>query len=159
MNTLRPDERASQAQIEREHGFNKAIKRTGQTALSLAAGVTGAGLASKLLPFLGGVIPIDLAIKGISKISPKLGDFLNQGMKQGLDVKEGLQFIKNKILPEDEKQSSGPLDVDQILNQAEAKGLQMGQQQSQAPQQGGGIDPQLMQIMQQLQNSMKKLGA
>jgi hypothetical protein len=46
---------------------------------------------------LSDLIPTELAVKGISKISPKLGEMLNEGMASGLDIKEGLSFLKDKM--------------------------------------------------------------
>lgn len=94
---LRPDERAVNADIERNQRFDKSIKNAGKSVLSLATGGTAVGLTSKVIPFLSEHIPTALAIKGINKISPKLGGFLQHGMSEGLDVKEGLNFIKDKI--------------------------------------------------------------
>jgi hypothetical protein len=99
MNTMRPDEQASLAEIERSKKFDSNIKSGIKTAANLGLTATGVGAATKVLPFLSEHIPMDLAIKGINKVSPKLGDFLKRGMAAGLDAKEGLDFIKNKLSP------------------------------------------------------------
>jgi hypothetical protein len=49
------------------------------------------------MPFLNQYIPPGLAMKGINKVAPKLGSFLQKGHEMGLDVQEGLDFIKDKI--------------------------------------------------------------
>lgn len=96
---LRPDERAALAQIERSKSFDTSVK----SGLKKAAGLgtlalgAGTGLASKILPFLSEFIPPDLAIKGINKLSPKVGSFLKKGMSQGLDIKEGFNFLKENF--------------------------------------------------------------
>lgn len=96
---LRPDEKAAQAEIERAQKFKGNIQKGATAIAGIGAAAAGGALSSKILPFLNEFIPSDLAIKGISKISPKLGNFLKQGQSMGLDVKEGLDFIKNKIQP------------------------------------------------------------
>ena len=91
----RPDEQVLEAETR------KAQTRTGQakSALGLGAGaLAGAsGLASKVLPFLSEYIPTDLAMKGINKIAPKLGEFLKSGLSQGLSVESGLDYLKEQF--------------------------------------------------------------
>ncbi len=89
---LRPDEMAAQSEIDRARSRDKNIKSGLKTAAT--AGLAGAGIASKVAPFLSEYLPLDLAVKGINKVSPKLGEFLTRGKKLGLDLKEGLDFIK-----------------------------------------------------------------
>ena len=93
MNSLRPDEQAAAARTERSNR-TKSLLEMGATA---ATGFAGAKLASKALPWLNELIPTDLAVKGLSKIHPKLGQFLKAGMSSGLDPKEGIEFLKNGI--------------------------------------------------------------
>jgi hypothetical protein len=94
---LRSDERANQAEVERDQRLRGNIGKAVTTAGSLgAAGIAG-GLASKVMPFLNEYIPAGLAMKGINKVSPKLGAFLQKGQDMGLDVQEGLNFLKDKL--------------------------------------------------------------
>jgi hypothetical protein len=101
MNTMRPSERASEEIVKRNERFNENVKSGAKTAASAALAATGA----RILPFLSEHIPVDLAIKGISKISPKIGDFIKKGMEKGLDIKDGFQFLKDQIQPKEEKES------------------------------------------------------
>jgi hypothetical protein len=94
---LRPDEEAAQANMQRERRFSENINKGVSSAVSLGGAALGASTFSKVLPFLSEHIPLDMAIKGISKVSPKVGDFLRRGQESGLDLKEGLEFIKEKI--------------------------------------------------------------
>jgi hypothetical protein len=94
---LRSDERAAQAEIERSEKLKKNIQTGVKTAASLGISAIGGGLTARLLPLLSEYIPTELAVKGISKISPQLGSMLNAGMASGLDIKEGLNFLKDKI--------------------------------------------------------------
>ena len=103
---LRPDERASLETIEKAKERDKAVKTTAKTAIGLGTAAIGGGVGAKILPFLSEYIPMDLAVKGISKVSPKIGDFLKRGMSQGLDIKEGLNFVKDSITkPQEAKQA------------------------------------------------------
>lgn len=108
--TLRPDERANEALIERSQAKNKAGKTVLKTAVGLGASALtagfGAGIAGRILPFLSEHIPTDLAIKGISKVSPKLGGMLQKGMQSGLDLKEGLDYLKEKLSPQQQQNPS-----------------------------------------------------
>src|ERR1700722_6626807 len=102
---MRPDERAALAQVERSENIRSTVKGGLKTAASLgAAALTGGtaaaiapAISSRVLPFLSQYIPAGLAVKGLSKVNPTLGKFLKKGQEMGLDVKEGIDFIRNKL--------------------------------------------------------------
>jgi len=94
---LRSDEMANQAEVERDQRFRGNVSKGVSAAASLATGAAGGSLAAKVMPFLNQYIPPGLAMKGINKVAPKLGSFLQKGHEMGLDVQEGLDFIKDKI--------------------------------------------------------------
>lgn len=94
---MRPDEAASLSEIERD----KKNKSRFMSGIKTAGALTGAGIVSRLSPFFSQFIPVDLAMKGISKISPKIGDFLKRGQSMGLDLKEGIDFVKEKMNPKE----------------------------------------------------------
>ena len=96
---LRSDEAANQAQIERDKKYRGNIKKAAATVATTAgtAAAVGSGLASKVMPFFNQYIPTALAIKGINKVSPQLGSFLKKGQDMGLNVEEGMNFIKDKL--------------------------------------------------------------
>lgn len=98
---MRPDEMASKEAIERDQRFRGNLKKGMGTVLSLGGAGLAGSMGAKIMPFLNEYIPIDLAFKGISKVSPKLGHFLQRGLSQGLDLKEGLEFVKNKLSGEE----------------------------------------------------------
>lgn len=106
---LRPDEIASKSNIEAEERTTGRVKQGASLALSAGLGTAAAatGIASKIAPFLNQYIPVDLAVRGISKISPKLGNILKKGQSMGMDINEGMEFIKRKMAePEKKKQES-----------------------------------------------------
>lgn len=139
---LRPDERANQSQIERAGKFDKRLKSGLKTAGKIVTGGAAIGLAGKIAPFLSQYIPTDLAIKGISKVSPKMGDILQKGVASGLSAKEGLQFIKNKFFPEKEKEQNSQ---QQMNPPQEEEGVE------------SGIDPHLAQMLQQGNQILQKV--
>ncbi len=101
---LRPDEKASLTDIESSKRHDEKIKSTIKNVAS--AGTVGVGgyAASKIAPFLSQFITSDIALKGISKVSPKVGEFLRNGMESGLDLKSGLDFLKQNISKEPAKE-------------------------------------------------------
>lgn len=94
---MRPDELANQSQIELENRFASRGRKGIAALSSLGTAVGGAPFADKVMPFLNKYIPYDLALKGINKVSPKLGEFLKRGQEQGLNVEDGLNFIKENL--------------------------------------------------------------
>ena len=100
--SARPDERAAAAEIERDRELRGTVGKGVKTAVALAGGALGA----RLLPFLSEFVPVDLAMKGIDKVAPKIGDFLRRGQKAGLNVKEGMEFVKSHMkTPESEERN------------------------------------------------------
>lgn len=94
---LRSDESANEAEIQRNQKLGSNIKKGVVSAASLGGIAAGGPLASKIMPFLSKYVPVDLAIKGISKINPKIGEFLKKGQSMGLNVEEGFDFVKEKL--------------------------------------------------------------
>ena len=98
---LRPDEQAAYSEVDRaqrrDRRAGSALKTAGTAALAVGLPAVGAAskLGSRILPLLNEYVPAELALKGINKISPRLGSFLNKGLQQGLDLQDGLDFIKD----------------------------------------------------------------
>ena len=90
---MRPSELAAEHQIEKNEKFDRNVNRGVKTAI----GIGSAAIGARVLPFLNEFITPDIAIKGISKVSPQLGSLLKKGMDKGLDIKEGLNFLKNNF--------------------------------------------------------------
>jgi hypothetical protein len=84
---MRADEEANENAKERDTRFRGNLK----------AGLLAGSAAAKVIPFLSSYIPADLAMKGISSISPKLGDFLRKGQSMGLEIKGGLDYLKEQL--------------------------------------------------------------
>lgn len=99
----RPDELALQGDINRSKEINRNVSGAVSTAAGLGLGTLGAGLSSKILPFLNDYIPASLALKGIQKVAPKFGQALSNGVEQGLDLKEGLNYLKDAFSNSEKK--------------------------------------------------------
>lgn len=93
---LTPEDIASRSKIHSEREFDRKLNKGVSTALNIGSTALGAGLGAKIAPFLNELIPADLALKGINKLNPKLGSLLKKGMDQGLDLKSGLDYIRNR---------------------------------------------------------------
>lgn len=121
---LRSDEMANREQEERDQKFRGNIGKGVKTAATIGAATVAPAIASRLAPFFSEFIPMDLAMKGISKISPKLGEFLQKGQSKGLDIKEGLDFLKNKIMPgqqDNESSKKAEVEDENIITQYSPK--------------------------------------
>lgn len=112
---LRSDEIANESEIERDKRFRSNVGKGIATAASLGTAAIAPGIASKIMPFLNQYVPTALAVKGIDKISPKLGSFLKKGQEMGLNIEEGLDFIKQKL--GGEKKSENAKDNRNIIEQ------------------------------------------
>jgi hypothetical protein len=106
---LRPDEQAADSEIRRNLERSQTYKNAGKTALAVGTSALGIGNASKILPFLNELIPADLAMKGINKIAPKVGEFLKKGQSMGMDLKSGFQFLKDNLQNAQASQAKNPI--------------------------------------------------
>lgn len=95
--TYRPDEIANISTIQSDLESRRKVKSGLGTAASLGLGLTYGKAAQKILPYLSGGIPIDMAMKAIQKFSPKIADFIKRGQNMGLPVEEGLEFVKEHL--------------------------------------------------------------
>lgn len=91
---MRPDEQANQAEIIRDQRMRKGVS----AGIGLASGALGA----RVLPFLNEYVPSDLAMKGLQKVAPKIADFLKRGQAAGLNIKEGIEYVKDNLTPKEE---------------------------------------------------------
>ena len=58
-----------------------------------------AAMAARLMPFLNKLIPAGLAVKGISKLNPKLGAFIQNAVGTGYAAETALDYIRDKMSP------------------------------------------------------------
>jgi hypothetical protein len=93
----------------------KAPLRALKTAGSLIGGAT---IAGRIVPFLSKHIPGELMRKGISKIEPRLGKFIEGALNNGYDLDNVRSFISDKFSPKEEKQQSEQNQENPIVKQA-----------------------------------------
>jgi hypothetical protein len=75
-------------------------KRFGKAALNVGGALGAASfipILSRAAPFLSQYIPENLAIKGLSKISPKFGKFVKEAINGGYDFQQVKDFIGDQI--------------------------------------------------------------
>jgi hypothetical protein len=94
---MRPDEQANEAAVQRDQRMRQNVSR----GVGTAVGTASAAFGARALPFLSEYIPTDLAMKGLQRVAPKVADFLRKGQSAGLDIKQGMEFIKSKLSPEE----------------------------------------------------------
>ena len=99
---MRPDEEANKSEINRDKRFRSNVSK----GVGAAGTLAGGAITARIMPFLSELIPSDLAMKGLSRISPKLGDFLRKGQSMGLKIKEGLRYVKEEIQPKEKTKDS-----------------------------------------------------
>lgn len=116
MNSFEEAAEEMRRQSEGPKRFTQGAINVAKTGLGLGAGVAGAAtfapLLKKVAPFLSDYIPENLAIKGLSKLSPKLGKFVNKAFNNGFDFKEVKDFLGEQV-----KESESAKDERNIIEQ------------------------------------------
>lgn len=116
-NYLRSDENASLSEIERAQSRDKTFKKAIKTGATLGTAAIGGGISAKILPLLNSYVPEDLALKGITKLFPELGKNLKKGSSLGLNLRDGLNFIKDQISPKEDSNQEKTKDNRNIIEQ------------------------------------------
>jgi hypothetical protein len=128
---MRPDERAYEATKKREEELDRKVNQGKNLAIGIGSSLLAGGVASKVMPFINQYIPTDLALKGINKVAPKLGSFLKRGQEMGLDVEDGLKFIKDRMgKPEEEEKNiieKYSPKIDRFIRERIAEGKDLGE--------------------------------
>lgn len=100
-----------------------------KTAISTGASLAGGAVLGRVMPFLSQHIPSDLAIKGLSKIDPRFGNFINTALQNGKTFDEVKDFIKEKAESSQEKKPDQKSIIEQYspeLNQFITEHMQKG---------------------------------
>lgn len=204
---MQPYQQANEEQIRQRDAPYKMLGKAAGIGLAGASAIGGSALASKALTFLNEYIPEDFAIKGLSKLDPRLGKFIQTAKSGGQTFDEIRSFVADKaekaieadqknliqkhspelhmFLEDQIKSGLSPLQagakatVDKKFSEAINKltkeyklpwskilesvygaseeGQKIVNNTSKMPQNNqGGIDPQLMQILQQGQALLQK---
>lgn len=101
--TFQPYQSATE-EMKRQSEMPARLLKQGLSVAGLASVAAGSPLVAKILPFLSRFIPQATAIKGLSKIEPRIGKFINSAIKMGMPYEEAREFIKNKLQPEGEEE-------------------------------------------------------
>lgn len=108
---MQPYQRANEEQIRQRDAPINALKQVGSAAASLgtayAGGAVASSLAEKVLPMLSKYIPQDLAMKGLNKIDPRLGKFVQKAMDNGESFDDAKAFIEEKAAPAAQEKKEG----------------------------------------------------
>jgi hypothetical protein len=98
--TLQPYQEAGQEINRQQAEPGRLLKGSANIALGVAS---GGAILNKIIPFLSKYIPFGLALKGISKVEPRLGKFIQGSINQGHAAEEVMDFVREKITPSEEK--------------------------------------------------------
>lgn len=89
----------------------KYLKAGASLAATGGSAIAGGKILSKVMPFLNSYIPQELAVKGLSKIDPRFGNFIDKALSAGKSFDEIKEFIKEKTDQGSEEQLKSPLDT------------------------------------------------
>lgn len=119
---MQPYQEASEELRRQGQAPINALKKAASIGLSAGSVALGAGIGgislNRVLPFLSKYIPQDLAIKGLSKIDPRFGTFINKALSAGKSIDEVKSFIKEKAVGnESQEKKENPKDQRNIIEQ------------------------------------------
>lgn len=93
------------------------LKLLRQGAAIGTAAFGGSSLINRILPLLSEYVPEELAKKGIAKVSPKLGQFVESATNLGHDFYEVRDFIRGKASEQEEEGRQSKVDKRNIIEQ------------------------------------------
>ena len=93
---MQPYQEASEEIRRRGEMPARALKKAASAIPSVVSAFAGGAAISRVLPFLSKYIPQDLAVKGLSKIDPRFGKFVEKSLAGGSSFDEVRDFIKDK---------------------------------------------------------------
>lgn len=111
---MQPYQKSSKVTRESGERILDAAKYAGATAIGSGVATVASKSANVLLnkigSFLSPYISEDIAVKGLSKVDPRVGKFVKNAMANGADFEEIRSFIGDKI-------SNGPKNNSNIIEQ------------------------------------------
>jgi hypothetical protein len=93
---MQPYQRATEEIIRQGEAPLSLAKTAGQIGSAVLTGYTGSSIAGRVLPMLSKYIPQELAIKGLNKIDPRFGKFVNKAMSGGQTFDSIRDFLEEK---------------------------------------------------------------
>jgi hypothetical protein len=94
---MQPYQEASEEISRQANAPLNIAKNVGGLASAGATAYFGGAAINRVLPFLSKYIPEELAIKGLNKIDPRFGKFINKAMAAGQTFDEVKDLIGSKI--------------------------------------------------------------
>jgi protein-tyrosine-phosphatase len=94
---MQPYQTASEEINRQAQAPLKTLKKVGSL-------IGGAAIAGRILPFLSKHIPGELMRKGLSKIEPRLGKFVEGAINNGYDIEEVRNFMSEKFSPKEQEE-------------------------------------------------------
>ena len=101
---MNPYEKTAQ-KMKRQSEGPKRFSKAGSAISGVVGAASFTPILSRAAPFLSEYIPETLAIKGLSKISPKFGKFIQEAFDSGYDYDEVKDFIGQQINDSQEGQA------------------------------------------------------
>lgn len=118
---MQPYQEADES-IKHQRGLPiRALKTAANVGAGAIATATAYGggkeIFKRAIPFLSKYIPQDLAIKGLSKVDPRLGKFIDVAMDAGNSFEEAKNFIQEKIEGSKEQSKEQPKEDRNVIQQ------------------------------------------
>lgn len=118
-----PYQQASEALSKRGENLGSTAKNLATMAFSAGGLGAGSKLLTKMIPYVTGALASPDAIKGLSKLDPRIASFIKQAMSKGKNEDEILGFIGDKVdeaIPEAkeaQRKSNLPYDISEKLDE------------------------------------------
>jgi len=94
---MQPYQEAAEVTRHSGEGSLNALKYAGYGALTHLGSKAAGSIISRIGPLLSDYIPESLAIKGLNKVDPRFGKFINKMESEGVDFNEVKDFLGSKI--------------------------------------------------------------
>lgn len=94
---MQPYQEAAETTRRSGEGSISALKYAGTAALGAAGAKAASSIISRVAPLLSQYIPQEFAKKGLSKVDPRFGKFIDKAEDEGFDFDEIRDFIGEKI--------------------------------------------------------------
>jgi len=94
---VNPYEKTSEEMKRQSEGPKRFTKAAGSLAGTVAGAAAFAPMLARAAPFLSKYIPENLAVKGLSSISPAFGKFVSDGLERGYSFDQVKDFIGNQV--------------------------------------------------------------
>lgn len=103
---MQPYQEASQSILSQKDEYGNLLKKGAGIGLSL---VGGGAVLKRIVPLLSKLVPSGMAAKGLAKIDPRFGKFVQGAMDTGYTQEDALNFLREKLEESPEREiETGP---------------------------------------------------